>query len=93
MFKITYWNLTTFSAYAFWVDVTAFTRSWEQEQTGEENKGDKPSIDTIWRRDILLVIKHEIQYAQWQLRRHPFFSTCGGRPANLREALFQSTGL
>ena len=85
--------MTTFAAYAFLDDIIAFTRSWEQEQTGEENEGDGYSIDTIWRRDILLVIKHEKQYEQWQLRHQPFFSTCGGKPANLGGSLFQSTGL
>ena len=56
--EIAYWNLTTFTAHAFLVDIV-FARSSEQEQTGEENKGDKCSIDTIWHTDMLLVNKHE----------------------------------
>ena len=92
-FEITYWNITNFVAQVFLVDIIAFARSWQQEQTGEENKGDKHSIDTIWHRDILLVNKHEKQYALWQLCRQPFFSTRGGKPENLRGSLYQSTGL
>ena len=93
LFEITYWNLTTFLAHTFLVDIIAFARSWEQEQTGEENKGDKHSIDTIQTRDILLVNKYEKQYALWQLCCQPFFSSCGGKPENRRGSLFQSMGL
>jgi len=82
-FEITYWNLTTFTAHAFLIDIV-FARSSEQEQTGEENKGDKCSVDTIWHTDMLLVNKHEKQFAQCQLCCQPFF-LCGGKPENLRE--------
>ena len=93
LFEITYWNWTTFAEHTFLDDIIAFARSWEQEQTGEENKSDKHSTDTLWHTDILLVNKLEKQYTQWQFCRQPLFSTCGGEPENLRESLFQSTGL
>ena len=46
-------------AHAFLVDIIAFAKLWEEEQTGEENKGDKHSIDTIWHKDILLVNEYK----------------------------------
>ena len=47
LFQITYWNLKTFMAHAFLVDIIAFARSWEQEQT-EENKGIAQPIWIKW---------------------------------------------
>ena len=53
LFEITYWNFTTFAVHAFLVGIIAFARSWEQEQTGEENKGDKHSIDSLTQRHFI----------------------------------------
>ena len=80
-------------AHAFLVDndIIAFARSWEQEQTGEENKGDKHSIvHTCTQSDTeTLVNKHEKQYAV----SHFSPCQCGGKPENLMESLLQSMGL